>query len=79
MKELQTFNFNNQPVRTVQLNKLIRKANKMTPEQFINQPMEFFEKLFEEIYEGIDLTIHEPNQKPKKGRKKGRIKSLWKH
>lgn len=60
------------------MNKSIKKVNQMTPEQFINQPMEFFEKLFEEAYEGIDLTIHEPI-KPQKGRKKGRIKSLWKH
>lgn len=58
--------------------KINKKLKRMTAEQFIDQPMEFFEKLFEEIYEGIDLTIHEPNQKPKKGRKKGRIKSLWK-
>lgn len=61
------------------MNNLIRKVNQMTPEQFINQPMEFFEKLFEEIYEGIDLTIHEPIKPKAKGRKKGRIKSLWKH
>lgn len=55
------------------MNKSIKKVNQMTPEQFINQPMEFFERLYQEAYEGIDLTIKEP--KPKiKGRKKGRIR-----
>lgn len=52
---------------------LTEKIEGMTPEAFINQPMEFFEDLYREAYEGIDLTIKEP--KPKiKGRKKGRIR-----
>ena len=52
---------------------LTERAETMTAQQFISQPMEFFEDLYKEAYEGIDLTIKEP--KPKiKGRKKGRIK-----
>lgn len=48
---------------------LTEKIEGMTPEAFINQPMEFFENLFEEVYEGIDLTIEDV--KPKK-RERGR-------
>ena len=52
---------------------LATKVEGMTPEAFINQPLEFFERLYQEALDGIDLTIKEP--KPKiKGRKKGRIR-----
>lgn len=52
---------------------LAKKIETMTAWRFINQPLDFFERLYQEAYEGIDLTIKEP--KPKiKGRKKGRIR-----
>lgn len=52
---------------------LTERAETMTAQQFISQPMEFFEDLYKEAYEGIDLTIKDPKLKIK-GRKKGRIR-----
>jgi len=43
---------------------LTEKIEGMTPEAFINQPLDFFERLYQEALEGIDLTIKDI--KPKK-------------
>lgn len=39
------------------------RIKNMTPEQFINQPMGFFERLYQEALEGIDLTIEDVRPK----------------
>lgn len=48
---------------------LAKKIEGMTAQQFISQPLEFFEQLYQEALEGIDLTIKEPKLKIK-GRKR---------
>ena len=42
---------------------LMKKIETMTAKQFINQPMEFFERLYQEALEGIDLTIEDVRPK----------------